>query len=106
MRTLRGLATAFGVGGSFGVFMAVMLGATWQFSVAASALIGLAIAAVILSQTSEADLAADAAWTAAAPDLPPASDRRSLEQNVLEVPGRVAPPGARAGRRAKQGAAR
>jgi hypothetical protein len=107
MRTLRGLGAALVVSSAFAVFIVVMLGATWLFAILASGAIGLAIVAVVLSRTSEADLAADAAWLAAAPDLPPASDRRALEQKTVTLqPDGRATPRVQAGRKAKRGAAR
>ncbi len=86
MRALQGFAAALVVASVFGTFMVVFLGASWLFALIASGAIAIGILAVVLTRTSERDVAADAAWVAASPDLPPASDRRALERSQIPVP--------------------
>ncbi len=105
MRTLKGFGAALTVSSVFTVWLVVMLGASWLFAMIGSGIVGLSILAVVLTGTTERDIAADAAWLAAAPDLPPASDRRRLERGPAPAP---APRASRtgAGGRVKPGADR
>jgi len=100
MRALKGLAPALFVSGAFAYFLVVFLGAGWPFAIGSSAVIGLGILAVIWSRPTERDRLADEAWQAAAPDLPPASDRQALELAQEAMPG---PEKKRAGARSQVG---
>jgi hypothetical protein len=87
MRALRALGPALLVGGVFAVFLITGLGASWFFAATSGAAIGVGIMAVVASRPTERDRLADQAWRSAAPDLPPASDRRVLEQAQDTMPG-------------------
>ena len=87
MRALQGLGSALVVGSVFCVFLVGLLGANWPFAVGSAVVLGLGIIAVVGTRASAKDLAADAAWRAAAPDLPPVSDRRALEAVQDTIPG-------------------
>jgi len=97
MRTLKALGPALVVSIAFSWWLVNMLGAGWVFAIGSSSLIGLSIFAVIRSRPTQGDWLADEAWRAAAPDLPPVSDRRSLEQAQEAIPG----PEKKAGTRAR-----
>jgi hypothetical protein len=96
MRALQGLGSAAVVGSVFSVFLVGWLGATWPFAIGASIVLGLGIVAVVGTRASDRDSAADAAWLRAAPDLPPASDRRALEAAQTAMPGPERTPRSRA----------
>jgi hypothetical protein len=51
------------------------------------AVLGLSIVLIVGTRSDQTDAAADAAWLEAAPDLPPASDRRSMETAQRRLPG-------------------
>ena len=87
MRALQGLGSAIVVSSVFSVFLIGLLGATWPFAIGSGVVLGLGIIAVVGTRASEKDIAADAAWREAAPDLPPASDRRALEVAQNMIPG-------------------
>jgi hypothetical protein len=87
MRVVRALGPALLVGGVFAVFLVNGLGAGWLFAVTSGAAIGVGILAVVASRPTVRDRLADQAWRAAAPDLPPESDRRVLEQTQEAMPG-------------------
>jgi hypothetical protein len=53
--------------------------------------LGLAVFSVVVTGTDAHDAAADAAWQAAAADLPPVSDRVALERDQVSMPGPVKP---------------
>jgi hypothetical protein len=86
MRALRGLGPALVVGGAFTLFLVNTLGAGWTFAIASSSAIGLGIWAVVSSRPTERDRMADEAWLAAAPDLPPESDRRTIDAKQATIP--------------------
>jgi len=87
MQALRGLGSALIVCVVLCVFLVVTMGAPWTIALVASGVLGLAILAVVGTRTGEKELTADAAWRAAAPDLPPAADRRELEAAQAPMPG-------------------
>lgn len=87
MRALQSLGSAIVVGSVFSFFLVGLLGATWPFAIFSSLLLGIGIIAVVATQTSDKEGESDAAWLAAAPDLPPASDRRALEIAQATMPG-------------------
>jgi hypothetical protein len=49
--------------------------------------VGLAIFAVVATRGDAREAAADAAWREAAPDLPPVSDRVTMERQQARLPG-------------------
>jgi hypothetical protein len=69
------------------------------------ACVALAIALVVGTRTDPRDAAADEAWREAAPDLPPVSDRTSLEGLQAKMPGPNANPRTSAGSAARDGRA-
>jgi hypothetical protein len=77
---VEGLVVGSVVGASLGFWMFLTLHAILLAAVLAGGIVGLAIFAVVATKRDPADEAADAAWRAAAPDLPPASDRIALER--------------------------
>jgi len=87
MRALQGLGSAIVVSTVFCIFLVGLLGATWPFAIGSGVVLGLGIIAVVGTRASEKDLAADAAWREASPDLPPASDRRAMELAQSAMPG-------------------
>ena len=87
MRALQGLGSATAVSIVFSFFLVGILGAGWPFAIGASIVLGLGIIAVVASRATDDDLAADRAWAAAAADLPPASDRRAMEEAQRVMPG-------------------
>ena len=87
MQRVRGLVTATIVGVPLAMFLFFWLHATREFAVLAGFGIGLAIFAVVATGNGAQDAAADAAWRAAAPDLPPVSDRVIMERNQASMPG-------------------
>ena len=87
MQLLRGLVISAIVGGLLYGFLTIwMHGAEW-FAALASMALGLAILAVVGTRGDDNGAAIDAAWRAAAPDLPPVSNRLNLEQAPVRVPG-------------------
>ncbi len=87
MRALQGLGSAIVVSSVFCFFLVGLLGATWPFAIGSGLVLGLGIIAVVGTRSSEKDVAADTAWREAAPDLPPASDRRAMELAQTTMPG-------------------
>jgi hypothetical protein len=103
MRALQGLGAAVVVAAALSLWLVVGMGASYVFAVVAGAVLGLVILAVVGTRSGPRDVQADAAWRAAAPDLPPASDRRAMESSQTQIPG---PEKARPGRRPKAQAAK
>jgi hypothetical protein len=87
MRGLQGLGSAILVGMLLAVFLVLGLHATWPFAIGAGVAQALAIMAVVGTRSSEKDADADSAWLTAAPDLPPASDRKAMEAMQSRMPG-------------------
>ena len=87
MRALRGLGVALIVCATLCVFLVLTMGASWTFALVASAVLGLAIVAVVGTRTGPEELLADAAWRAAAPDLPPNTDRLAMAATQVHIPG-------------------
>jgi hypothetical protein len=87
MRALKAIGSALIVGGVFSVFLWQTMGANWPFAIGAGLVLGLGIFAVVATRASETDIAADAAWRTAAPELPPSSDRRATEAARNTTPG-------------------
>jgi hypothetical protein len=69
------------------IFLLLWLHATREFAVLIGCALGLAIFAVVATGTDAHDQAADAAWREAALDLPPVSDRITLERVQASMPG-------------------
>jgi hypothetical protein len=87
LQRVRGLVAATLVGVPLMLFLLVSLHATREFALLIGCGIGLAIFAVVATGTDARDFAADAAWREAAPDLPPVSDRISLERKQASMAG-------------------
>ena len=89
MQRIRGLIAGTLVGVPLGVFVTITLHATREVAALIGFAVGLAVFAVVATGTNPQDEAADAAWRAAAPDLPPASDRIVLERTQASMPGPI-----------------
>jgi hypothetical protein len=87
LQRVRGLVAAALIGVPLGAFLFVSLHASREIAALVGSGVGLAIFAVVATGTDAQDAAADAAWRQAAPDLPPASDRITLERNQATMPG-------------------
>jgi hypothetical protein len=98
MRAMQGLISAVAVAVGLSLWLVLWMGASYAFSIAAGTVLGLAILAVVGTRSGPRDLQADAAWRAAAPDLPPVSDRLAMETAQAEIPGpeRAGPSGRKA----------
>jgi hypothetical protein len=86
MQVLRGALAGAIVGGLLYGLLVISLHAIDWLAAIASVSLGLAILAVVGTGRDERGAASDAAWSAAAPDLPPASDRAAMEQAQIHVP--------------------
>lgn len=86
MQRLRGLFAALVVSVPLAAFMAFWLQAGLQLGAALAGIVGVAIFAVVATRSDEGDLAADAAWREAAPDLPPTSERAAMELAQISIP--------------------
>jgi hypothetical protein len=78
------------VGVALGLLVTVTLHATPVAALALALVVGLSVFAVVATRTGPEDQAADAAWRAAAMDLPPVSDRVILERLQANMPGPAA----------------
>ncbi len=87
MQVLKGIIAGAIVGIPLSIYMAIMLDALPVIAVLAGFGIGLSIFAVVATRTAREDAAADLAWRAASPDLPPESDRRELEVSQSRIAG-------------------
>ncbi|HEX7612256.1 MAG TPA: hypothetical protein VF371_05735 [Candidatus Limnocylindrales bacterium] len=86
MQRVRGLISGAVVGVSLGVFMILLLHAVVWAAALGGGVVALAIFAVVATRSDAHETAADAAWRAAAPDLPPVSDRVTLERLQAHLP--------------------
>ena len=84
---LRGLVIGAIVGGLLYGFLIIWLHAVEWLAAPASLSLGLAILAVEGTRRDDNGAALDAAWRAAAPDLPPVLDRIAMEQAQIRIPG-------------------
>jgi hypothetical protein len=84
---VQGLLVGFLVGASVGFWVFLTLHAIVLAAVAWGGIVGLAIFAIVATKSDPADDAADAAWRVAAPDLPPTSDRLTLERAQEHIAG-------------------
>jgi len=73
------------------LFLLFWMHATREFGIVIGCGLGLAVFSVVATGTDAHDAAADAAWQAAAPDLPPVSVRTALERDQASMPGPVKP---------------
>jgi hypothetical protein len=87
MQKLRGILVAILVGAVVFAFVTLWLHAVLEAAIAISSVVGIAVLLVVGTRTDSHDEAADAAWLDAAPDLPPASDRRRLEESQRSMAG-------------------
>jgi hypothetical protein len=87
LQKVRGLVAAVLVGAPLAAFLMFWLHATREFAGLCVLGIGLAIFAVVATRSDAHDEAADLAWQAAAPDLPPVSDRVALERTQAVMLG-------------------
>lgn len=101
MRRVRGLMAGTLMAIPVMLFLLLWMHATREFGIAIGLGIGLAVFAVVATGTDAHDAVADAAWEAAAPDLPPVSDRAALARDQASMP--VPPKPKRAGGPARNG---
>jgi hypothetical protein len=94
MQVLRGVVAAVIVVVPLTTFFVLSMHATIPFAALTAVLMGVAITIVVGTRRGEAEAAEDTAWQREAPDLPPASDRRSMEAAQSALPG---PEGSRLG---------
>jgi hypothetical protein len=87
MRGLQALTAAIVLGIPLTLYLVFWLHAVWPFAIGASGVLGIGVFAIVGTRSGEKDLAADAAWLAAAPDLPPASERKTMESAQAHIAG-------------------
>ncbi|HEX7430939.1 MAG TPA: hypothetical protein VF293_01995 [Candidatus Limnocylindrales bacterium] len=87
MQLFRGLIVGAIVGGLLYGFLVVWMRAIDWLAVVSSLSLGLAVMAVVGTGRDDQGAASDAAWRAAAPDLPPVVDRVTMEQAQARIPG-------------------
>jgi hypothetical protein len=87
LQRVRGLIAAAIVGLPLWCLLFFSLHATRELATIGAACVGLAIFAVVATGTDARDAEADTAWREAAPDLPPASDRVTLDRSQATMPG-------------------
>lgn len=89
MQRFKGIAAGAVIGVPLGAYVHLQLHGILAVAILAGVCVGLPIAFVVGTRSDARDAAADAAWRAAAPDLPPVSDRRALErlQATMPAPG-------------------
>lgn len=87
MLLLRGFAIGAIVGGLLYAFLILWMHAIDWLAVISSVSLGLSVMAVVGTGRDDAGVAADAAWRAASPDLPPVVDRVAMEQAQARIPG-------------------
>jgi hypothetical protein len=87
MHRSRGLATGALVAVVCYLFLAVWMRGDVRFAILMSLIVGLGVASVVGTAKDPRNIAADAAWQAAAPDLPPGSERRELVRDQTHMPG-------------------
>jgi hypothetical protein len=81
------LIAAAVIGVPLSLYIGLWLHGTREVALLVGFGVGLAIFVVVATGTGARDEAADAAWREAAPDLPPVSDRVSLERGQASMPG-------------------
>jgi hypothetical protein len=86
MQRFRGVAAGAVIGVPLGAYVHLQLHGILAVAILAGACVGLPIAFVVGTRSDARDAAADAAWRAAAPDLPPVSDRTALERSQATMP--------------------
>jgi hypothetical protein len=87
LQRVRGLIAGTLVGVSLGVFMILVLHAVVWAAGLGGGVVGLAIFAVVATRSDAHEGAADVAWREATTDLPPVSDRVTLERLQAQLPG-------------------
>lgn len=87
MQRVRGILTGILVGVPLAIFVIVWLHGVVEVAALIGGGVGLAIALVVGTRSDAHDDAADRAWRVAARDLPPVSDRTTLERTQLKMPG-------------------
>ena len=90
---LRGLVSGAILGAILYGFLTIWMHAVEWLAAPASLALGLAILAVEGTRRDDNGAALDAAWRAAAPDLPPVLDRIAMEQAQIRIPGPSKPRG-------------
>jgi len=92
MQKLRGILTGLVIAILVAAVVRLWLHGTLEASAGIGAIVGIATTLVVGTRTDARSEAADAAWRAASPDLPPASDRSALELTQRSMPGPAAYP--------------
>lgn len=104
MSRMRGLVFGVVTGGVAYLFLTLWMRGNSTFDMVLSTVLGVAVFSVVGTGKDERNVLADAAWQAAAPDLPPYSERLVLEHSQTRMPGpdRPRPRTEREGRRTGQ----
>jgi hypothetical protein len=87
LQRVRGILTGVLVGVPLAIFVIVWLHGVVEVAALIGGGVALAIALVVGTRSDAHDDAADRAWREAARDLPPVSDRTTLERSQLKMPG-------------------
>ena len=103
MQRVRGVMAGLMVGVPLALYVQISLHGVREVAALVGVGVGLAVALVVGTRADPRDAAADAAWREAAPDLPPASDRRTLEGLQAKMPGPDGDRRTSAGRAARDG---
>ena len=91
MQLLRGVAIGAIVGGLLYAFLSMWMHAIDWLAIVSSLTLGLAVMAVVGTGRDDVGVASDAAWRAAAPDLPPVVDRIAMERAQAHLPAPTKP---------------
>ena len=87
LQRVRGIISAALVGLPLCAYLVFLLHAPLEVAAFISLVLGVAIFAIVATRSDSHDEAADRAWRAASPDLPPVSDRVALERDQISMPG-------------------
>ena len=87
LQRVRGILTGILVGIPLAIFVIVWLHGVVEVAALIGGGVALAIALVVGTRSDAHDDAADRAWREAARDLPPVSDRTTLERSQVKMPG-------------------
>ena len=91
MQLLRGLVVGAIVGVLLFAFLTMWMHAIDWLAIVSSLTLGLAVMAVVGTGRDDMGVASDAAWRAAAPDLPPVVDRIAMERAQAHLPAPTKP---------------
>jgi hypothetical protein len=87
MQILRGIAAGTVVAIPLAIFILWWLSGVLLIAIFIAGGVGVGAAIIVGTRTDTTDIAADEAWRAAAPDLPPVSDRAAMEKRQVSMSG-------------------